>query len=88
METLHITEEELIRDVRAVLSRVRAGAEIIVGDGTADVVLRPAVPARRKLSEVMASISSGCRGIDKEYAADIQAAIDSRREPLDPPAWD
>ena len=79
METLHITEEELIRDVRAVLSKVRAGAEFIVSDGTADVVLRPAVPTRRRLSEIMASIPPDCKGIDKEFAADIQAAIDSHR---------
>ena len=79
-----------MRDVRGVLRRVREGAEVIVtNDESADVVMRPVDFPRRKISEVMAIIGIGCGAVmDESFARDIQSAIDSHREPLDPPAWD
>ena len=52
-------------------------------------VLRAAAPRRRKLSEIIASLPEHSTAtIDADFAADVQAAIDVHREPLDPPEWD
>jgi antitoxin (DNA-binding transcriptional repressor) of toxin-antitoxin stability system len=90
MVTVHMTEAEVAANFAAVLEKVRKGAEIVVEHNHEPVaVLRPAVPLRRKLSEVLARMPKDSTGImDADFARDVQAAIDSHREPLEPPAWD
>jgi prevent-host-death family protein len=90
MEVVRITEAELARDIASVLDRVQSGAEIVIERNARPVaVLRPAEPRRRKLSEIVASLSANSTAtIDPDFAADVQAFIDSHREPLHPPDWD
>jgi prevent-host-death family protein len=90
MAVLHISEAELARDIGAVLDRVQAGAEIVIERNARPVaVLRAAEPRRRKLSEILAALPQDSTAtIDPEFAADVQAFIDSHREPLRPPEWD
>jgi prevent-host-death family protein len=90
MAALHMTEAELARDIASVLDRVQAGEEIVIERGARPVaVLRPAEPRRRKLSEIAAALSKDSTAtLDADFAADVQAFIDSHREPLNPPDWD
>jgi len=90
MGQVHMSEAELARDIAAVLDRVQSGAEIVIERNAQLVaVLRPAQPTRRKLSEIVASLSEQSTAtIDPDFAADVQAFIDRHREPLSPPEWD
>jgi prevent-host-death family protein len=90
MGVVHITEAELARDIASVLDRVQSGTEIVIERNSRPVaVLRPAEPHRRKLSEIMASLSENSTAtIDPDFAADVQAFIDHHREPLKPLEWD
>ena len=55
MAELHMTEAELVKDIAAVLAKVRQGAKVVVEhDHRPVAVLRPAAPPRRKISEVLA----------------------------------
>ena len=90
MAQVHITEEELAKDLHGVLEKVRKGAEVVVEQNHQPVaLLSPAVPVRRKLSEILARIPKDSTAVmDAEFARDVEAAIDSHREPLEPPQWD
>jgi len=94
--TLHLTEAELARDVHAVLARVREeGLEIIVeqDDRPIAVIQTPRGPGRT-LQECIAIAKAyeerlGYAPIpDTDFAADVQAGIDARNEPLNPPKWE
>jgi antitoxin (DNA-binding transcriptional repressor) of toxin-antitoxin stability system len=87
---VHISETDLVRDLRAVLQRVETGAEVIIErDAHPVAVLRSAVPPRRKISECLALLSADATAIiDPDFAQDVEAAIAAHREPLEPPAWD
>jgi antitoxin (DNA-binding transcriptional repressor) of toxin-antitoxin stability system len=89
-QVLHITEADLVRDVRAFLQRVETGAEIIIERNAQPVaVLRSAIPPRRKISECIALLSDDSSAtIDPDFADDVEAAIAAHREPLEPPAWE
>ncbi len=93
---LHLTETELADNIHAVLARVRdEGLEVIVEQDHRPVAVlrRPEGPGR-KLSECIAIAkayeqSLGCAPVpDTDFAADVQAAVDAHREPLNPPKWD
>lgn len=90
MAVHHITEAELVRDIASVLDRVQAGEEVVIErDARPVAVLRAPDPRRRKLSEIAASLPADSTAtLDAGFAADVQALIDSHREPLDPPEWD
>lgn len=88
---LHISESEAVAaDLATLLARVRAGAEIVIErDKRPVAVLQPVEPARRTLSECIASLREDSPAtIDPEFAKDVSLAVDSHREPLSPPAWD
>lgn len=52
MATIHIPEAEAVRDLLALLAKVRAGAEIVIENGTFPAaILRSESPIRRKVSE-------------------------------------
>jgi antitoxin (DNA-binding transcriptional repressor) of toxin-antitoxin stability system len=87
---LHITEAELVRDITSVLDRVQSGTEIVIERNHKPVaVLRAAEPRRRKLSEIMASLSEHSTAtVDADFEKDVQAFIDGHRAPLNPPEWD
>jgi prevent-host-death family protein len=88
---IHISETEAANNFADVLARVRAGAEVVIESGKLPVaVLRPAEPYVRLLSESLrlAKEHASSATLDPDFAKDVEAAIASHREPLDPPAWD
>jgi antitoxin (DNA-binding transcriptional repressor) of toxin-antitoxin stability system len=88
---IHISEAEAARDFAGLLARVRAGDEIVIGDAAHLVaVVRPAEPHVRLLSESLrlAREHASTATLDEDFARDLEEAINSHREPLNPPAWD
>jgi antitoxin (DNA-binding transcriptional repressor) of toxin-antitoxin stability system len=94
MAVIHISEADAVRDFAAVMAQVRAGAEVVIENGSATVaVLRAASPQARMISECIAlakkheTQTGEAPVIDPDFAADV-AEIIQKREPWDPPAWD
>jgi len=85
-----MSDTDVARNFNAVLKQVQEGAEVIVEhDYQPIAVLRPAVPAERKISEVLALTPKDSPArMEADFARDIEAAIASHREPLNPPLWD
>ena len=93
--TLHISEAELAHNLHELLGKVREGDEIVVEESNRAVaVIRAPQPGGFSISESIARALAfeeklGYSPIpDPDFAKDVQAAIDSRREPFHPPAWD
>ena len=92
--TLRLTAAELTRDLHAIIIQVRdGGLEVIVEEGEQAVaVIRAPEGPGRKLSECIAIAKAyeshlGYAPVpDAEFAADVQAAIDAHREPLNLPS--
>lgn len=94
MATVHIPESEAVRDLPALLARVRAGEEIVIEkDASASVVLRTAEPKGRLLSESIALAKAHAKELgyeprmDPDFAADLEEIIRERR-PRSTSAWD
>jgi antitoxin (DNA-binding transcriptional repressor) of toxin-antitoxin stability system len=89
---IHISEEEAARDFAGLLARVRAGAEVVIESKSGKLpvaVIHSPVPPRRTISECIALLPADSTAVmDADFARDVEAAIESHREPLDPPAWD
>ncbi|MGH9448368.1 MAG: type II toxin-antitoxin system Phd/YefM family antitoxin [Terriglobia bacterium] len=89
---IHISKAEAANDFAALLARVRAGAEVVIEEGTQPVaVLRPiAAHPGRLLSEsiALAEAHGSTATLDEDFARDLEEIIKSHREPLNPPAWD
>jgi hypothetical protein len=97
MATVRMSEAEVARDLHAVLAKVQQGIEIVIEqDHRPIAVLKPSAPSRpgRKLSECIARAKAyeaelGYAPIpDEDFAKDVQAGIDARRDSFEPPAWD
>ena len=93
-QVLHITEADLVRDVRGMLQRVETGAEIIIErDAQPVAVLRSATPVRHTISECIALAKAHeeetglAPTLDPDFAADVEEII-RNRQPWNPPAWD
>jgi antitoxin (DNA-binding transcriptional repressor) of toxin-antitoxin stability system len=89
---IHISEAEALSNFADVLARVRAGAEVVIeserGKLPVAVIHAPAA-LRRTISECTALLPEDSTAVmDAEFAKDVEAAIESHREPLTPPAWD
>jgi len=69
---------------------VRAGAEVVIESGKLPVaVIHAPAPPRRSISECIALLPEDSPAVmDADFAKDVEAAIASHREPLQPPAWD
>jgi antitoxin (DNA-binding transcriptional repressor) of toxin-antitoxin stability system len=90
-DVIDISELEATTDFGSLLARVRAGAEVVIKNGTRLVaVVCPAEPHVRLLSESLrlAREHGSTATLDEDFAKDVGAAIESHREPLDPPPWD
>ena len=93
MAVVRISEADAARDFAGLMARVRLGAEVVIeNDARAVAVVRPAVPAGpgRLLSELIAAAESlsSSAVLDGGFARDLEGAINSHPEPLDPPSWD
>lgn len=90
MATIHISEAEAARDFAGLLARVRAGAEIVIeSDAHPVAVIHMPAPPRRSIEECIALLPQESPAtIDEDFARDVRDAVDSHREPLNPPAWD
>jgi antitoxin (DNA-binding transcriptional repressor) of toxin-antitoxin stability system len=90
-DVIHVSDKEAASDFASLLARVRAGAEVIIEHDTQPVaVLHPAEPAVRLLSESLrlAREHGSTVTLDEDFAKDVEAAVESHREPLNPPAWE
>lgn len=87
---IRISESEAASDFSSLLSSVRAGMEIVIEHDSRPVaVLHAAEPVRRTISECIALLPENSPAtIDADFAKDVEAAVESHREPLNPPAWD
>ena|SRR5882724_3891573 len=88
---IRISEAEAAAtSVATLLARVRAGAEIVIENGTRPVaILHASDPVRRTISECIALLPEDSTAtIDADFSRDVANAIESHRAPLDPPAWD
>ena len=92
-DVIHLSESEATAtNVATLLAHVRAGAEVIIeNDARPVAVLRSVEPhPGRLLSEsiALAEAHGSTVTLDGDFAKDVEAAIESHREPLNPPAWD
>ena len=91
---IHISEAEAESDFASVLARVREGAEVVIdkeAGGPAIAVVRPAKDRpRRLLSEsiALAEARGSTVTLDEGFSRDLESAIYSHREPLNPPSWE
>jgi hypothetical protein len=91
---IHISEAEAARDFSALMARVRAGAEVVIEDGSLRVALiRSAVPISSAISDCLALAkkheeeTGDAPVLDPDFAADVEEIIRNRK-PWNPPAWD
>jgi antitoxin (DNA-binding transcriptional repressor) of toxin-antitoxin stability system len=84
---IHISEGEAANDFLTFMTRVHAGAEIVMEkDKRAVAVLHPAEPVRRTISECIALLpEDSAAAIDPDFPKDVEAAVASLSEPLNPP---
>jgi prevent-host-death family protein len=88
---IHISEAEAASNFTSLMARVRSGAEVVIENNARPVaVVRPAEPYVRLLSESLrlAREHGSSATLDEDFAKDVEAAIESHREPLNPPVWD
>jgi antitoxin (DNA-binding transcriptional repressor) of toxin-antitoxin stability system len=95
MAKIRMSEAEVARDFAAVMARVRAGAEVVIEDGTLPVAVihTAADPSRRSISECIAlakkheAETGKAPVLDSDFASDVEEIIRNRK-PWNPPAWD
>lgn len=88
---IHVSEAEAASDFASLMARVRAGAEVVIEkDARPVAVVSPVESDIRLLSESLrlAREHGSTATLDEEFGKDVEAAIESHREPLNPPAWD
>ncbi len=87
---IHISEAEAASDFAALLARVRAGAEVVIESGKLPAaVIHAPTPPRRTISECIALLPEDSTAVmDADFAKDVEAAVESHREPLKPSPWD
>jgi antitoxin (DNA-binding transcriptional repressor) of toxin-antitoxin stability system len=96
MATVHMSEAEVARDLHAALAKVQQGVEIVIEQDHRPVaMLVPSAQARpgRKLRECIALAKAyeaqlGAPLPDEDFAQDVLAGINSRRDSFEPPAWE
>jgi antitoxin (DNA-binding transcriptional repressor) of toxin-antitoxin stability system len=83
-----MSDAEATSDFPSLLERVRTGAEIVIEhDALPVAVVRPAEPVRRTVSECIALLPEDSTAIiDPGFAKDVEGAVASLREPLNPSA--
>lgn len=57
--------------------------------GSMPSTIEYSAPLKRKISQCLALLPKDAGAVmDSDFAKDVEAAIESHREPLEPPAWD
>lgn len=88
---IHMSDAEAANDFASLLDRVRLGAEVVIEhDALPVAVVCPAELHVRRLSESLrlANEHGSTVTLDPDFAKDVEAAVESRREPLNAPEWD
>jgi antitoxin (DNA-binding transcriptional repressor) of toxin-antitoxin stability system len=87
---IHISEAEAASDFARLLAWVRAGAEVVIeSDKLPVAVVHAPTQSRRTISECVALLPEDSTAVmDADFAKDVEAAIESHREPLETPSWD
>jgi antitoxin (DNA-binding transcriptional repressor) of toxin-antitoxin stability system len=87
---IHISEAEAANNLGDLLARVRAGAEVVIESGKLPIaIIHAPTPSRRTISECIALLPEDSSAVmDADFAKDVEAAIESHREALEPPAWE
>ena len=86
MATIRISEADAARDFAGLMAHVRAGAEVIIENGTYPVaVLHTATPVRRSIEECIAlakkheAETGEAPVLDPDFAADVEEIIHNRK---------
>src|ERR1700692_3593041 len=90
---IYISEAEAATtNLGALLVHVRAGAEVVIENGARPVAVLCSAESHpgRLLSEsvALAEAHGSTVTLDGDFGRDLEEIINSRREPLIPPAWD
>ena len=61
----------------------------VFGGGSGNLIRDSVEPLKRKISDCLALLPKHSNAkMDSEFAKDVEAAVESHREPLEPPTWD
>ena len=91
MAIVRMSESDVVKDIVAVLARVRQGCEIVIQQGNRPVaVIKPSKSGGRMISEVVAALeANGANAIlDEDFARDFETGIKAHSEPWNPPFWE
>lgn len=92
MAIVHMSEADVVKDIAAVMAKVRQGTEIVIELGNRPVaVIKPSKPiAGRMISEVIADLKARGSSVvmDDDFAQDVADAIKANRQPWNPPSWE
>ncbi len=91
MEPVHMTDAEVVGNFAAVLEKLQRGLEVVVEHDHQPVAVIKALEFRgRSIDDCISQAES--RGtpatLDEDFGPDLEAVIQSHREPLKPPSWD
>jgi antitoxin (DNA-binding transcriptional repressor) of toxin-antitoxin stability system len=93
-DVIRISELEAASDFASLMTRVRAGAEVVIETGGRPVaVLHAAVPVRRSISDciALAKVHEEETGrapvLDADFAKDVEEIL-GHRKPWNPPTWE
>jgi antitoxin (DNA-binding transcriptional repressor) of toxin-antitoxin stability system len=91
---IHVSEADAASDFTSLMTRVRAGAEVIIENGERPVaVLHAAEPVRRSISECIALAKTHeeetgkAPVLDADFAEDVEKIL-ANRKPWNAPAWE
>ena len=88
---VRITEDELARDIHAVLAKVQEGVEVIVEQDHRPVaVIRLPHRSGRPITEILrqARERNSTVTLDSDFTRDLQTIIASHQQPWNPPSWE
>lgn len=91
MITVRMNEAEVVKNMSAVLAKVRQGVEIVVEQNHQTVaIIRPPQQSGRPISEILheAKRRNSTVTLDEEFSKDLEEIIASHQEPWNPPSWD
>jgi antitoxin (DNA-binding transcriptional repressor) of toxin-antitoxin stability system len=88
--TFRISEADAARNFAGLMARVRAGEEVIIESGSAPVaVIKAPFQPHRKIKDILALLpDDDTMRMGPDFADDVEAAIATHREPLNPPDRD